>query len=44
VPEKQKWKACPEVLQVFGTDARFYVREYIILVYNIQVRSVNQVD
>jgi len=35
VPEKQKWEARPEVLQVFGTDARFYIREYIVLVYSI---------
>jgi len=44
VPEKQKWEACPEVLQTFGTGTRFCVRKYIVLVYSIQVRSVNQAD
>ena len=44
VPEKQKWKAYLKVLQVFGIDARFCIREYTVLVYSIQVRSVNQAD
>jgi hypothetical protein len=44
VPEKQKWEACPEVLQAFGTGARFRVREYTVLAHGIQVRSVNQAD
>jgi hypothetical protein len=44
VPEKQKWEARPEVLQAFGTGARFCVREYTVLAHSIQVRSVNQAD
>jgi hypothetical protein len=39
--EKQKWEARPEVLQAFGTGARFHTREYIVLVYSIQVKLVN---
>ena len=44
VPKKQKQEAYPEVFQVFGIGTRFCVREYIVLVYSIQVRSVNQAD
>jgi len=39
--KKQKWKACPEVLQAFGKEARFCVREYTVLVYEVQIRSIN---
>jgi hypothetical protein len=42
--EKQKWEARPEVLQAFGTGARFRTREYIVLAHSIQVKSVNQAD
>ena len=44
IPEKQKQKACLEILQVFRINTRFYIKEYIVLVYNIQVRSINQID
>ena len=44
VEEKQKWEARPEVLQAFGTGARFRVREYTVLAHGIQVKSVNQAD
>jgi len=39
--EKQKWEACTEVFQAFGAGARFWIREYIVLVHRIQVRLVN---
>jgi hypothetical protein len=42
--EKQKWEARSEVLQAFGTGARFRVREYTVLAHGVQVRSVNQAD
>ena len=42
--EKQKWEVRSEVLQAFGTGARFRVREYTVLAHGIQVRSVNQAD
>ena len=42
--EKQKWEACLEVLQVFEKRARFCIREYTVLVYKVQVRSVNQAN
>jgi len=41
VLEKQKWEARLEVLQAFGEGARFCVREYTVLAYEVQVRSVN---
>ena len=44
VLEKQKWEVRSEVLQAFGTGARFRVREYTVLAHGIQVRSVNQAD
>ena len=44
VPEKQKQEACLEVLQVFGIGTWFCIREYIVLVHSIQVKSVNQAD
>ena len=44
VLEKQKWEVRSEVLQAFGTGARFRAREYTVLAHGIQVRSVNQAD
>ena len=42
--EKKKWETRPEVLQAFGTGARFHIREYIVLAHGVQVRSVNQAN
>ena len=44
VSEKQKQKIYPKILQVFETNTWFYIKEYIVLVYNIQVKSINQVN
>ena len=39
--EKQKWEAYSKVLQAFKAGVKFRAREYTVLAYRIQVKSVN---
>jgi hypothetical protein len=38
---RKKWEKDPKVVQIFGTDARIRIKEYIVLAHGIRVPTVN---
>jgi hypothetical protein len=41
---KAKWEGNPKLLEVFGVEARFCTKEYIVLVYSVQMDATLNLD